>query len=277
MGLFDAAASLVTTPITNRAALKRTRETNRMQKQLADEAWARETAYNSPSAQMQRYRDAGLNPHLIYSQQDSGYQYQTPDVETPEVYPYQFSNLGIGDFQDIRTKKLSNGLLSEELKRSLIDTQFKLENSDLDLDIKKLMRRKTASEILGIDYANQLAENDIKRIPVKNLIQDLESQKLQQDIKNSVKSLDLQEKHLNNEAFVQNVIRSLIKRLTGANSTSASDLANSVVDIISENLPEPLPRETLLRVSRSIVDAIMPYVSPVHRFIRRRDNHSGTW
>lgn len=277
MGLFDAAASLVTTPITNRAALKRTRETNRMQKQLADEAWARETAYNSPSAQMQRYRDAGLNPHLIYSQQDSGYQYQTPDVETPEVYPYQFSNLGIGDFQDIRTKKLSNGLLSEELKRSLIDTQFKLENSNLDLDIKKLMRKKTASEILGIDYANQLAENDIKRIPVKNLIQDLESQKLQQDIKNSVKSLDLQEKHLNNEAFVQNVIRSLIKRLTGANSTSASDLANSVVDIISENLPEPLPRETLLRVSRCIVDAIMPYVSPVHRFIRRRDNHSGTW
>lgn len=277
MGLFDAAASLVTTPITNRAALKRTRETNRMQKQLADEAWARETAYNSPSAQMQRYRDAGLNPHLIYSQQDSGYQYQTPDLETPEVYPYQFSNLGIGDFQDIRTKKLSNGLLSEELKRSLIDTQFKLENSDLDLDIKKLMRKKTASEILGIDYANQLAENDVKRIPVKNLIQDLESQKLEQDIKNSVKSLDLQEKHLNNEAFVQNVIRSLIKRLTGANSTSASDLANSVVDIISENLPEPLPRETLLRVSRSIVDAIMPYVSPVHRFIRRHDNHSGTW
>ncbi|MBQ3410779.1 MAG: hypothetical protein IJH30_03405, partial [Bacillus sp. (in: Bacteria)] len=32
--------------------------------------WERENAYNSPIQQMQRYREAGLNPNLIYGQQN---------------------------------------------------------------------------------------------------------------------------------------------------------------------------------------------------------------
>lgn len=32
------------------------------------ENWQLQNAYNSPEAQMQRYKDAGLNPHLIYGQ-----------------------------------------------------------------------------------------------------------------------------------------------------------------------------------------------------------------
>lgn len=34
--------------------------------------WEREMQYNTPSAQMQRYKDAGLNPNLIYGQGSSG-------------------------------------------------------------------------------------------------------------------------------------------------------------------------------------------------------------
>lgn len=34
------------------------------------EQWQRENEYNSPAAQMQRYQDAGLNPNLIYGQQN---------------------------------------------------------------------------------------------------------------------------------------------------------------------------------------------------------------
>lgn len=37
---------------------------------LAD--WAMQNEYNSPQAQMQRYRDAGLNPALIYGQMNDG-------------------------------------------------------------------------------------------------------------------------------------------------------------------------------------------------------------
>lgn len=35
------------------------------------ELWKLQNEYNSPAAQMQRYQDAGLNPNLIYSQQNN--------------------------------------------------------------------------------------------------------------------------------------------------------------------------------------------------------------
>jgi hypothetical protein len=61
--------------------------------------WERENAYNAPAAQMQRLRDAGLNPHLVYGKgsvvgntSTSGPKYQAPR----ESYEYQnpVANLG---------------------------------------------------------------------------------------------------------------------------------------------------------------------------------------
>lgn len=42
----------------------------KMQNQWNIEQWNRENAYNTPEAQMQRYIEAGLNPDLIYGQQN---------------------------------------------------------------------------------------------------------------------------------------------------------------------------------------------------------------
>lgn len=39
---------------------------------MAIDAFNREAAYNSPAAQMERYKEAGLNPNLIYGQGNSG-------------------------------------------------------------------------------------------------------------------------------------------------------------------------------------------------------------
>lgn len=51
--------------------------------------------YNSPKAQMERYKEAGLNPHLIYSQGAPGLQAQvsTPQLNYPNVDAMQFGNL----------------------------------------------------------------------------------------------------------------------------------------------------------------------------------------
>lgn len=42
------------------------------EQQLALENWNRQNEYNSPKSQMQRYAEAGLNPNLIYGQQNTG-------------------------------------------------------------------------------------------------------------------------------------------------------------------------------------------------------------
>lgn len=43
----------------------------KMQNNWSIEQWNRENSYNSPAAQMARYKAAGLNPDLMYGQQKS--------------------------------------------------------------------------------------------------------------------------------------------------------------------------------------------------------------
>ena len=111
------------------------------ERQAALEDWNRENAYNSPAAQMQRYREAGLNPNLIYGQSDTSGGMASPSIAgsmtsgapaTPAagvsphpVIPKNFESMfsRIGDAlmnipfykQQVRGVKLENDLKEEEL------------------------------------------------------------------------------------------------------------------------------------------------------------------
>lgn len=72
--------------------------------------WKRANEYNSPKMQMSRYREAGLNPNLIYGQGTSGNspnvlpQYQAPRQEMsiePLINPMNVLNA----YQDVRMKQ----------------------------------------------------------------------------------------------------------------------------------------------------------------------------
>lgn len=76
----------------NRAAALTQRDTNianmdmaQWQYQAALEQWQRENEYNSPAAQMQRYMDAGLNPNLIYGQQNLSAGSPQPSAPTAQA------------------------------------------------------------------------------------------------------------------------------------------------------------------------------------------------
>lgn len=59
-----------------------------MQNQLFNqsvEQWNRQNAYNHPAAQMARFKEAGLNPHLIYGQGNAG---NAANMSVPDVKPY---------------------------------------------------------------------------------------------------------------------------------------------------------------------------------------------
>lgn len=62
-----------------------------MSRQDAIEFWERENQYNSPSEQMARLKEAGLNPHLVYGNGATATggsinspQYQTPSLRAPQ-------------------------------------------------------------------------------------------------------------------------------------------------------------------------------------------------
>lgn len=54
---------------------------DRQNRQMVD-FWNMQNAYNTPAAQMARYDEAGLNPNLIYSQQNTAGSIGTPAVGT---------------------------------------------------------------------------------------------------------------------------------------------------------------------------------------------------
>jgi len=54
--------------------------------------WNMQNEYNSPEQQMQRFTDAGLNPNLIYGQQNTAGPLTSPDVQKPEFNTPEFGN-----------------------------------------------------------------------------------------------------------------------------------------------------------------------------------------
>lgn len=70
-----AAGSAIASGVSKRRQERRAqayqRELLDYQNNLALENWNKENSYNTPLAQMDRYREAGLNPNLIYSQQNT--------------------------------------------------------------------------------------------------------------------------------------------------------------------------------------------------------------
>lgn len=49
--------------------------------QREEDVWNMQNSYNSPAAQMQRFKEAGLNPHLIYGQSNMGGSISTANFE----------------------------------------------------------------------------------------------------------------------------------------------------------------------------------------------------
>lgn len=88
-GLFQGIGQMVSSAINSGVNYKMQKETNETNYKIAQESneanrqlqelayqqnieqWNRENEYNSPTAQMQRYKDAGLNANLIYGQQNT--------------------------------------------------------------------------------------------------------------------------------------------------------------------------------------------------------------
>lgn len=151
---------------------RKTREWNEkmygIQRQHALEDWNRVNAYNSPEQQMQRYKEAGLNPHLIYGKGNESQAVRGTDVQAwkPEVPDYQSmgQNLGnsVGNYYDIKSKVQStenaekqNRNLDAQYQNMMADNSLKM--SQLQYSTFRNMKEEYSSKIRGIDHARSLA------------------------------------------------------------------------------------------------------------------------
>lgn len=117
--------------------------------------------YNSPLQQMQRLRDAGLNPNLVYGQVSSGSQTSIADV--PRVYK-QYSNRNLGGIG-----KALSSVYWQAQNLNLQNQKLQNESLKLDNDTKRLGYEKdridTLKDYLGIAKDRwEFSKYDIKNI-----------------------------------------------------------------------------------------------------------------
>lgn len=88
------------------------------QKQDNLDFWHQQNSYNSPEAQMSRFKDAGLNPNLIYGRGQSGNagSITAPSASTPSFNPsvYNKQAESVSQFLNIQNQQLQNNNLKAQ-------------------------------------------------------------------------------------------------------------------------------------------------------------------
>lgn len=123
-------ANVTATVGSNRRQQKWAQETYDKQRKDSLQDWSMQNAYNSPAAQMQRLKDAGLNPHLIYGNGADATSASMPrSTDTPNVN-YQAPHLD--------TMQAQNSLAN------FYDTQIKQATTD-NLQVQKTVLQNEAA------------------------------------------------------------------------------------------------------------------------------------
>lgn len=233
LGALGTILSPITQSITNKRAAATAREntdkTIRANKELAQfaynkdvEMWERANKYNSPTAQMTRLKDAGLNPHLVYGSgtvagntSTSTPKYNTPDVEykykSRDVPDVDLRTLG-SYIQDATLKKAQianlrqqNDNLSAQADKTRQDTVnasidavqriINSKSSALDYKVKsQLQKYNVEAGILGVEKARKEIEkigSEVDLNKIKSRLSSAQITQVNQAIKNLRQDYDI--------------------------------------------------------------------------------------
>lgn len=115
--------------------------------------WNMQNEYNSPAAQMQRFKDAGLNPNLIYGQQNTAGPLTSPDVQKP-----QFETPRYGDAVSGGALATIDAMYNLEMKQAQTD------NMKLQSDVIRQEAALKAGQVLdvGASYKRKMFDLDFE-------------------------------------------------------------------------------------------------------------------
>lgn len=223
--LIAAGASLASSAInagsqsaTNQSQLSYSREMYDKQRADALADWNRQNEYNSPSAQMTRFKEAGLNPNLIYGQMTQSPVVRSSSVEgySPRAPQVDLGNAaamglqGLSTYQDTQLKDVQTNLVKEQIKNASTDNLLK------QLDAAK----KNAESPFWQDIARTSA--DALKIQNEQRLQDLQFGKennpirlelAQYQLNNLIKDLDVKTQAMNLSKAQQSNYQQLTKNL----------------------------------------------------------------
>lgn len=171
--------------------------TNKANKELAEyqyqkdlEMWNRSNEYNTPAAQMQRYKDAGLNPNLMYGQGNSGNvstampKYQAPSMDNHVNAKFDMLP-ALSLYQDVQVKKAQIDNLKAQTQNAMTD------NITKGIQQAGMLIGNQTSEF-GLSQAKRLADTQFQAAVANtnNLLKDL-------DLKDSTLQNNISQRNLN--------------------------------------------------------------------------------
>ena len=234
IGLLLAGATLVSSVVTgffNRGNVRETNQTNQQSVESTNQAnrllaeqqhnwnvqdWNMQNAYDSPQAQMQRFKDAGLNPSLIYgqmSQSPSVNSVDMPEMQSNKAIPFLAEN----PMSNIDPASLANVELAKseaELNRANADSirqklpeelnNLRKQSEELQAQIESLNQSvaESARRIQSMDVDDQFNLAQKARIEFQSSLDDkrfnLDSLRLEMDKLNSSSQRRLNSAQINN-------------------------------------------------------------------------------
>jgi hypothetical protein len=162
MGLSPDAWASIGTTLFNTGSQLFTNSQNR-KNALAD--WNRQNAYNNPKQQMQRYKEAGLNPNLIYNQQNTAQPVRSTDYVAPKAPDFQgvlakSAQIKMLD-QQTKNAELQNDLINAQITKTRADALYVASNTKFkDLDVERL-RGMMPGLVEGVQLRNEATKQEI--------------------------------------------------------------------------------------------------------------------
>lgn len=231
--------SVKKTNATNYAIAQMNNEFNAqmMQKQMdfTEHMYDRSLQDTSPSAQMARYREAGINPYMALGNITGG-SGQTGSVSAAQASPvqmqpnrYDFSGLSqivgnaIQAYNDMRLGTANERKVNQEADQLQIENQYKgAEMLARIADLKSSAKTKDAQAILsGVQASLQkaLAAGQVKNLELQN--QGLELANDYRSMENAMKAIELQSFPVQVKLAIANAQQDILTKIQGRKLSEA--------------------------------------------------------
>lgn len=147
---------------------------------LAD--WNMQNAYNSPAQQMQRFKEAGLNPNLIYGQMTNSPVIRSTEAKAPDFVAPRLETQSLGNslsmYYDLKQKAATTELIQEQAKQKKLENENLVDQSPYLLETKLQQSRLIAKQV----------DNIVQDIDQKQQMNPLLRDKVKQDIQTSMQT-----------------------------------------------------------------------------------------
>lgn len=175
----------------NNANIAFQQQLNADNRQFSQDMWDKTNAYNSPAQVMARFKEAGLNPHLIYGSQPQASQPMSASTKAPTVEALPIdrtvSDLGttmMQGAQNYLANKMQQAQINNLEKTSqVMDADINTKNASIAESISRTARSK-----YDLELAQELRGNIVQDAIYGTQSKGLDVQKTEQEIRNSIKS-----------------------------------------------------------------------------------------